>query len=297
LTSRSYLRTAGILKSQLIPTFGKLQISKIRRPDVTAFVTTRKGEVRADTMLKELGVLTHFFSWAIEQELLNINPCRGVKRPKTDKGRTRYLQPGELRLILTECPAWLRPIVGLLCFTGMRRSELLTLRWVDVDRRSGFFLLPTSKNGEPRCVHLNDLAKGILDALPKNSGEPLDRVFPASEQISPENVSLSFLRAARRAGVANIRLHDLRHTFASWLRMKGADLHTVGMLLGHKDPRMTARYATLSPVFLQTAVKGLDVAFGAELANMPMLNAETPSHDGRTIEHQNVPKLIQASAS
>ena len=85
-----------------------------------------------------------------------------------------------------------------------------------------------------------------------------ERVFDVS---TSEKVSVAFARACEKVGVIDFRFHDLRHTAASWLRMKGADIHTVAFLLGHKDLRMAARYQHLSPVFLQDAVKRLDGLF------------------------------------
>ena len=76
--------------------------------------------------------------------------------------------------------------------------------------------------------------------------------------MTPENVSLAFFRACRSVNISDFRFHDLRHTAASWMRMKGADIHTVGLILGHKDLRMAARYQHLSPAFLSDAVKLLD---------------------------------------
>jgi hypothetical protein len=85
-------------------------------------------------------------------------------------------------------------------------------------------------------------------------------------RIAPENVSLAFLRACRRVKIADFRLHDLRHTCASWMRMQGADIHVVALQLGHKDLRMAARYQHLAPAYLQQAVCGLDGVFKPELA-------------------------------
>jgi integrase len=99
-----------------------------------------------------------------------------------------------------------------------------------------------------------------LRSLPfDNETNSIDRLFP---HPTPEQVSVAFARACRKVHIANFRFHDLRHTAASWLRMKGADIHTVAQLLGHKDLRMAARYQHLSPAFLEEAVKGLDSVFG-----------------------------------
>lgn len=99
----------------------------------------------------------------------------------------------------------------------------------------------------------------VLDSL--TAGSPIDHVFPISETVTPENVSLAFLRACRKVGIADFRLHDLRHTAASWARMSGADLQDVAKLLGHRDLRMTMRYAHLSPAHEAGVAKRLDGVF------------------------------------
>ncbi len=109
-------------------------------------------------------------------------------------------------------------------------------------------MLPQTKNGEARIVYLNKLAQAALASLPREDTKPTDLVF-AGESITPENVSLAFLRACRSVKISDFRFHDLRHTAASWMRMNGADIHTVALILGHKDLRMAARYQHLSPAF------------------------------------------------
>ena len=271
LTPGAYTRTKGIVEGHLKDAFGQVRLADIRRRDVQRYVTERSAEVAPGSVVRELNVLKHLLNLAVDWELIPLNPCERVKPPRVPAGRVRYLQPTELRAVLEACPQWLRPIAALLVFTGMRRSELIGLRWLDVDRQGGRILLPQTKNGDGRTVWLNALAAQVLDSVPRNGARPIDRVFPPGEHVSPENVSLAFLRACRKVGIADFRLHDLRHTAASWLRMQGADIHTVAQLLGHKDLRMAARYQHLSPTYLQAAVKGLDTAFGPELAKLPDL--------------------------
>jgi integrase len=143
----------------------------------------------------------------------------------------------------------------------MRRGEILGLRWLDVDRHGERILLPQTKNGEGRIVYLNELALQVLNAQIMGEASSTERVFSAS---SGEQVSMAFKRAAKAAKIEDFRFHDLRHTAASWLRMQGADIHTVAQLLGHKDLRMAARYQHLSPTFLADAVKKLDQVFGGK---------------------------------
>ena len=271
LTPRAYERTRGVVEGYLKSAFGRMKLANIRRADVQRYATERSSKVAPGSALKELSILKHLFHLAVEWELIPVNPAQGMKMPRVPAGRVRYLQPAELHAVLEACPEWLRPVAGLLAFTGMRRSEVLGLRWLDVDRKGERIMLPQTKNGDGRVVWLNELSCQVLDSIPKNGARPTDSLFPPTGEVTPENVSLAFLRACRKVGVADFRLHDLRHTAASWLRMSGADLQDVAELLGHRDLRMTKRYSHLSPAHLSAAVKRLDCVFG----NMLQLPAGT----------------------
>jgi integrase len=268
LTPLAYERTRGVVETHLRRVFGALRLAEIRTADVERYITARtRAKTSAHSVTKEVNVLKHLFTVAVQQELVATNPAHGVRTPRVPAGRLRYLQPTELHAVLKACPVWLRPIAALLAFTGMRRGELLGLRWLDVDHAGGRIMLPQTKNGTGRVVWLSEMARTVLNSLPR--GRATELVFPPSKQVSPANVSLTLLRTCRRLGIADFRLHDLRHTAASWLMMTGADIYTVAQLLGHKDVRMTARYAHLSPVHLQTAVRGLDRAFAGALPLEP----------------------------
>jgi integrase len=137
-------------------------------------------------------------------------------------------------------PDWLKPIVAIAVSTGMRRSEIVRPRWMDVDMLHGRTMLPQTKNGEGRIVYLNKFAESAFASLPfDRNTQPTDKLFPG---ITRERVSVAFRRTCRALGIVDFRFHDLRHTAASWLRMSGADIHTVAQLLGHKDLRMASRY-------------------------------------------------------
>lgn len=297
LTPGAYERTRGVIEGHLKAAFGSVKLANIRRADVQRYVTERSSQVSPGTVTKELNILKHLFHLAVEWEIVPLNPAQGMKMPRVPAGRVRYLQPAELRKVLEACPKWLQPIAGLLAFTGMRRSEVLGLRWLEVDRKGERIMLRQTKNGDGRIVWLNALACQVLDSLPPREAQPTDLVFPTSDQITPENVSLAFLRACRKVNIADFRLHDLRHTAASWLRMSGADLQDVAELLGHRDLRMTKRYSHLSPAHLSAAVKRLDTVFG----NPPQLPAKTdgerpqegeqPGQSSRPIVPTASPKL------
>jgi integrase len=258
LTTRAYERERGIVEQHLAPFFATA-LKAVRRVDVQRYLTKRCGEVSAETARKELNVLKHLLKLAMEWEIIPANPAQGVKGPKAPAGRVRYLQSSELSVVLSAAPEWLRPIILVAVFTGMRRSEILSLRWLDVDLLHGRVLLPQTKNGDGRIVYLNRSAAGVLESMARSQ-------FPAASdlvfgRIPGERVSVAFARACRRVKITDFRFHDLRHTAASWLRMRGADVHTVAQVLGHKDLRMAIRYQHLSPAYLAEAVARLDGAF------------------------------------
>ena len=256
LTARAYVREEGIVNEHLSKFFAG-PIASIRRLDIQRYITKRSAEVSAHSVQKELNILKHLLRLTVEWEIIPFNVAQGVKSPRVPARRVRYLQPGELRAVLEASPEWLCPVVALAACTGMRRSELLGLRWLDVDLTQGRVMLVQTKNGEGRIVYLNETAKDVIKSLfiPVASTHKL---FPA---VTGEQISMAFARACKRLGILDFRFHDLRHTAASWLRMQGADIHTVAQLLGHKDLRMAARYQHLSPTFLADAVARLDSIF------------------------------------
>lgn len=259
LSAKAYDRTRGVVETLLNPFFtGKL--AAIRKTDVQNYITKRSSTVAAGTVIRELGILKHLLNLAVEWELIAISPAQSIRSPKSPAGRVRYLQPTELKLLIEHCPSWLAPIVALAVCTGMRRSEILNLRWLDIDLTLGRILLPQTKNGEGRVVYLNATARAALLSLPTNEdARPTDRVF---DGVCADYVTQIFRKVCQSLEIADFKFHDLRHTAASWLRMTGADIHSVATLLGHKDLRMAARYQHLSTEFLADAVGKLDGVFG-----------------------------------
>ncbi len=129
----------------------------------------------------------------------------------------------------------------------MRRGEILNLRWLNVDLLGNRLMLSQTKNGDGRVVYLNRLAAGVIKAQWSADVKLNDRVFPLADDCTPDNISKGFAVVCRRLEIEDFHFHDLRHTAASWMRMQGADVHTVAQLLGHKDLRMATRYQHLSP--------------------------------------------------
>jgi len=237
----------------------------INRKTVAEYISTRSEKVAPGTIQKEISVLKHALKLAVEWELLNSNPAQGTKLPKLPEGRTRYLSPSELKAALEAAPGWMRAPLALAAFTGMRRGELLGLRWTDVDLDNRRVYLHETKNGSLRVLALNGLALGVLASLPQ--GEPGDAVLAG---VDGQKLSVYTRRLFEGLGIVDASFHSLRHTAASWLVMQGVDLYAVGQLLGHRTPRMTQRYAHLSPQYMAGAVGKLDSVFASVMPeNVP----------------------------
>jgi integrase len=257
LTPKAYEREEGI--GAHLKAFFTGRLADITSSQVSDYVTARLGKVSKSSVRKELNTLKHLFRLVCgEWKLLPrfANPCLDVMSPKVRDERTQHLSPEQFRRVLAASPENMRPIFALLTATGMRRSELVECLWKYVD--AGRILLPTSKNDEPKEVQLNVFAQKVLASIPQ--GEPEARLFP---DVTPEAVSMAFHRVCEDLGISDIRLHDLRHTFATWLRQGGTPLDVIASQLGHRDLRMTKRYARIASAQVRDAVSGLDSMLGA----------------------------------
>jgi integrase len=226
----------------------------------------------------------------VEWELLQLNVAQGAKLPKIPQGRTRYLWPLELKMALEAASEWMRLPLALAAFTGMRRGELLSLHWTDVDLENRRLYLRETKNGSLRVLPLNELAFRLLTTLPQSTPGTL-----VLDGVDGQKLSVYTRRLFQRLGIKGASFHSLRHTAASWLVMRGVDLYAVGQLLGHRTPRMTQRYAHLSPQYMAGAVGKLDAVFGEVMpenvaAASSLVPVESPSFNGSL---EKAPKLLQ----
>jgi len=202
----------------------------------------------------------HDLGKAVDWNKLDKNPCDKVQGPTLPPGRKRFLTPEELRAILDHCDEWLRGLVLVLVLTGLRRSELLKLRWRDVDLKHETLTLGVTKNGDDRIVDISPLALPVFEAIERKNAD--DMVFP---DVVPGELSRGFKKACKAAGVTDVHLHDCRRTCGSWLRLSGAKLETIADCLGHRDLKMTRIYARVDRGYLKDALSERDRVFGGEL--------------------------------
>ena len=206
------------------------------------------------------------YSKAIEWGKVKENPAKRAKVLKGEVKRIRFLLPPEIQNLLSNFADHLRPIVTLALHTGMRKGELLTLKWDQVDMEQGFISLLDTKNHERRDIPMNETVKATLQGIERKG----DFVFSNESGGGFVTLRHSFETALRESGITDSRFHDLRHTFVLNLVMEGADIMTMKELMGHKDLTMTLRYAHLAPNHKTRAVNLLDRVMSL---NPPQLEA------------------------
>jgi len=262
-TARARLRSFPILQiyaKRWMAFFGAQPLRSILPLMLERYVAQRQQQVAPATVNRELAFVKRVFGIAVENALLERSPAKPIKFLREPSGRVRFLSDEEEAALCAEVDKRDWPVVAFALNTGLRRGEQFNLRWENVNLANRVLTIPRSKHGGVRHVQLNDTAMGILRALP---GRLHSRwVFPSATGKTPMSANnfryRVFDRAVKAAKIEDFTWHDLRHTFASRLVMRGADLRSVQELLGHKTLAMTLRYAHLSPAHLHQAVKLLD---------------------------------------
>ncbi len=255
--------------------FGDVPLAEITPSRISSYkVHLRVKELAPASINSQRGFLSHAFKKAVmEWEWISENPVEKVSRERVRNARDRWLTLGEEQGLIEaslihvtgkgntlEPRYWLREIVVFALNTGMRQDEILSLKWPDVDLFRKTATVVRSKNGEKRTVPLNLRVFELLKAKAKASDATSGYVFAseAGTKILARNLHRGFRGAVKRAGVTDFRFHDLRHTFATRLAQAGIDLYKVARLLGHKDIKMTQRYAHHYPESLRDGVEVLD---------------------------------------
>jgi len=243
-----------------IDRFGHRPLRGVLPRDVQTWATRRRAEVEPATVNRELSFLRRVFSVALANALVERNPVKAVKFFHEPSCRVRFLTEDEEPRLREQLDPSQWQIVEFAFNTGLRQSEQFGLRWEHVNLANRVLTIPRSKHGGARHVPLNDSATAILRSLPSRFHSRW--VFPSGTGKTPLNRTnfrqRVFNPAVREARIENFRWHDLRHTFASRLAMKGVDLNSIRELMGHKTLAMTLRYAHLSQSHLHHAVKQLD---------------------------------------
>lgn len=258
----------GRIERHIKPLLGAKKISQVTRGDITRFLKdVVEGKTALDqrtgrfgravvtggrgTATRTVGLLGGIFTFAVNKDLVALNPVHGVKR-FSDRKHERFLSEDELKKLGAalkkaenedENSAAISAI-RLLVFTGCRKTEILSLKWDFIDWETGYLKLPESKTGA-KLIPLNPPAQEILSNIPRVEDSPF--VFPAHRgEGHYVGLPKAWRRIREKAGLSDVRLHDLRHTFASQGVGTGESLYVIGKVLGHKDSATTSRYAHLA---------------------------------------------------
>ena len=260
----------SVLNRQLLPAFGDLPLDRIVAVDVNRWFD-RYSRTAPGGANHALDVFKQILNRAVASGLIEKNPARGVRRNPRPK-LTRFLSREEIHRLHRELDRCAPPsatpsrrrqadIVRLLLATGCRRNEIVRLQWREVD--GAVLNLADGKTG-PRRVFLNAQARAVLGRQPRTESP---YVFPsASDPARPIGKNLPlWYEARKRAGIEDVRLHDLRHTFASHAVMQGVPLPVVARLLGHRNVQMTLRYAHVADKDVEAAAERIGDVLSALL--------------------------------
>ena len=268
----SVLNDRMIIARYIRPAIGTLQLAEVTCADITKLhQSMRATPYLANRCLALLSTMLHLAErWGTRPD--GSSPCRHVQK-YTERRRQRFLSSAELARLGKTLAAVERenvehrsvaPAVRLLILTGARRGEVLGLRWQHVNWERQCLDLPDSKTG-PKTVHLNPPALEVLSALADQRADGSEWVLPGRNAEKPLiGLPHAWERIRKRAGLDDVRLHDLRHSFASVAAAQHTSLPVIGALLGHTQPSTTARYAHLAADPLKEAATRI----GNELARL-----------------------------
>jgi integrase len=306
LTFESY---ETLLRLHILPAIGTLRMTEIRRADISKM---HSGAAHPGAANRALTVVSSIWNWASREHdeiILPQNPVKGLRR-NPEKSRERFLDNAELgrlgealmraeneglpygvdetkpgakhapkpenrrRLIDPFAVAAIR----LLLFTGARLREILHAKWEFVDFERGFINLPDSKTGK-KAIVLSAAAREVLAALPQLEGNPF--LFPGAKAGCPRvDLKKPWTAVAQAAGLRGVRIHDLRHSFASIAAGRGLGLPIIGKLLGHSTPSVTAKYSHLADDPIRRAADQIGEAIAAAIGRSSGADKSYPPEHG-----------------
>lgn len=242
-------------KTHLFAMFGARPLASITRQEIQRYHDELISRRAPATANRHLALLKRCFNLAILWGYIDSNPATGIRMHTENNQSQRFLSIDEARRLWAVLDHDQNPIaakaIKLMLVTGVRREEALQARWEHIDYDRQHWHLPITKNGRQRFVMLSETALAVLNELPNQGGGYL---FPGSKPGKPlNNARKCFQRALKAAGLTHLRIHDLRHTFASLAINNGATLYEVQHLLGHASNTTTQRYAHLASDNLRKA--------------------------------------------
>ncbi len=235
----------------LVPFFKGKSLKDVTPRMVESYKSMRKRSVAESTITRELACLKHMFTIAIQWGETASNPVKKVRLYKAHQQPMRILSFDEEVKLMNASNDNLKPIILTALETGMRKNEILDLKWEQVNLQEKRITVTDTKNKEFRIIPLSSILLKAFEGL-KRTGE---HVFAKDDGSRALSFRTAFEKAVKRAGIPHLRFHDLRHTFGSRAVMSGVDIVTVKELMGHKSIEMTMRYSHPTPDHKRMAVE------------------------------------------
>lgn len=271
-TKRSHQDDRSRLEHHILPRFGHLALHELSTRGIQMFLADTKQRGLSPATVNRLRSLLHrMLNLAVQWGYLEKNVATGIPKFQENNQRQRFLNEAEIQAFYhaleVEPNRQAADCIQLLLLTGARVGELIKALHTDVDVQTGLWRIPDSKSGKARIVVLSEGAKTVFARQRALPGNPF--VFPGALKYGNPHMAppqKAFERIKVRAGLANLRLHDLRHSFASLAVGAGASLYDVQTLLGHSSPNMTQRYSHLADERLKQVSNRVDAAVSNALA-------------------------------
>ena len=256
----------NIALKHFLPAFKDKNITDISVSDIKAYQLQRRleimnknagkkeSEINFDWLNKEILILSNFFNFCIEKGYIDKNPAFKIKKLNT-LSRLKTLSDQDInKLIAGATNKLTSDLITFLIYTGCRKGEALNLKWDDVDLQNDVIAIKGTKTKYDRYVPISKPLKDLLSGL-ANLPNPIHCEYVFNDDGRKlGDFKRSFHTACRNAGLKDLRIHDLRHVFASKMVMNGTSLFITGELLGHRTTQMTKRYSHLVPETLRKAV-------------------------------------------
>jgi integrase len=269
---RSWKCDEGLLRKHIEPIWGKQYLDEITKADIIGLMARQRITHAPGSCNRLLILLRYLFSCSLKWEIPGIkaNPTTGIPLMKEDNQKERYLSTEEAHRLYKQLQQsdnqMLQYIVPMLILTGARKREVLDARWEDFDFEHRHWRIHTTKLGKPRFVPMSDGVVALLDSVPRFDCE---WAFPNPKTCKPYvSIFHSWNTARRLTDLSEVRIHDLRHSYASFLVNAGRSLYEVQRLLGHTQIKTTQRYAHLSHDTLLDATNSVNTTLGGMFAPM-----------------------------
>ena len=254
---RSWDTDVSLLKNHILPALGKLYLDEINRRHMVELFAKHRESHKPGSTNRIIILCRYIFNCAIKWEIpLVKNPTSGIELYPENNKIERFITAEEAKRLFdaleTSDSKMLKYIISMLLLTGARKNEVLQAKWRDFDIERRIWTIEFTKAGKTRHVPISDGVVNLLRSMPRFEG--CEYVLPNPDTLQPYvHIFSSWDTARKKAGLPNLRIHDLRHSFASFLVNSGRSLYEVQKILGHTQVKTTQRYAHLSQDSLVSA--------------------------------------------